>query len=150
MGFGSYQWESAWNLGELWTMGVTLRVGLERSGFSPNPNSPLVSLFSPVSFLLCLGISVRVRVKWWDGSSMVYACVGCYLLVWCSSWSWRSGLVIWPSSFVAAIDDGYCGVMLPVLCVCVCVICGKSTLLCLEWGFYIWEQGRWWVGALSH
>ena len=158
MGFGSHQWESAWNLGGLWTMGVTLEVGLDLSGFSPNPNSLSVSLFSPVSFLLCLGTSVRVRVKCWDGSSMVYACVGCYLLVWCSSWSWGSGLVIdlrvlWQRLMMGSVE--WC--CRCCVCVCVCVWFVVRVLCCALSGVSVFESKEdedveWmtgWVGALS-
>ena len=95
--------DTSWNLGRLWIMDLTFVVGLRLSGFSRNPNSLSGSLFSPVFLSLCLGIAVRVRVKWtgcecWNVLSMVYACLGCYLLVWCSSWRRGSGLVIWLSS----------------------------------------------------
>ena len=73
-------------------MGVTFGVGLELSGFSPNPNSLPVFLFSPFSFLLCLGISVGVRVKCWNGSSMVYYACGV-------------GFGYLTFEFCAAIDD---------------------------------------------
>ena len=101
---------TSWNLGGLWTMDLTFGVGLRLSGFSRNLNSLSGSLFSPVFHSLCLGIAVIVRVKWtgcecWNVSSMVYACVGCYLLVWCSSWRRGSGLVLWQRLLMVVYYD---------------------------------------------